>query len=943
MVANQRLQQARKKRGWSKATLAKALGTTAATVEQWEQGLLIPSRSFQEALCLLFGMQPESLGFPPVADNKELGTGTSFLLLPNYNSTALSPPTGDDAPVFVGVYDPALPLPSIYANELIGRDSLLQQCRQQVLTQHCLALYGSPGIGKTALAVALAHDNEIRAQFTDGVLWAALGVHPHIPSILSRWGTLLGVTTRERETRNQKEDRLQSLRNTIGERRMLLVLDDVWQKESAEALRLDSTHCAYILTTRFAHIASHLAASKAIQVPELEEDDGVNLLARFAPTILQERDTALTLVREVGGQPLALTLMGKYLGSSAYTRQPRRVHTALAHLRNAEQRLQLRIPHAPLERLSPLSEGIDISIQSVIAVSYQHLPALARQALCAFAVLPAKPARVTKETALAVTGVSVKELDMLCDAGLLEQSGTNEYMIHTIIADYARTQAADPEASARLARYGINFIESHHTDVAALERESTVLLAALEKAWDLGWQAELIQGSCLIAGFLLHYGWYALAEQVLQRALVAAIQSDDRQGQVHILEHLSSLAHLQGNYEQATAHARKGLSLADQSGDQALISRLLTILGVVAHERGDYEQAQEHYQEGLILARQLGDQQQIGTLLKNLGVVAKKHGDYALAETYYQEGLTLARQIGHDDLTSLLLMNLGVIANERGDYLQAETYYQEGLALARQLRYRERICVLLSNLSVVADARGDYTQAETFLSEGLSLARQLGHRERISLVLLNLGVVANRQGKDTQAEAYYQEGLTLARQLGHRERMSLFLLNLGDVALEQGHLAQAKTYLEEGLDLARQIGHPERISDLLLRLGTLAAKQNVTDQAAACYQEGLALARQIGLPQLICRHLAAWGDLYLQLQQKEAAQRAFREMLSLVPEGNQTLIAHAQYGLARVAAAQGQLSEARSLAGSSSATFEALGHRQRNVVHDFLESLSGHS
>jgi tetratricopeptide (TPR) repeat protein/transcriptional regulator with XRE-family HTH domain len=938
-VSNQRLQQVREQRGWSKAMLAKALGITMTTVEQWEQGSLVPSRSFQEALGFIFGVQPETLGFPPMADDEEHSTGSSFLLLP-HSSTVLSVLSLEDAHIFAGIYDPALPLPSIYANELIGRNDLLQQCRQQVLTQQNLALYGSPGIGKTALGVALAYDDAVRAQFCDGVLWAGLGVQPHIPAILSRWGKLLGVTTQEIETHNQLEDWLQALRTTIGQRRLLLVLDDVWQIESLEALHLEGTNCAYILTTRFAHIATHLVANNAVQIPELEEDAGVNLLARFAPAILQdERDTAMTLVREVGGLPLALTLMGKYLGSRMYTKQPRRVHIALAHLRNAEQRLQLSVPQTPLERSGLLAEGVDISIQSVLAVSFWHLPVEAQQGLCAFAVLPAKPVRITREAALAVTGVVVDVLDILCNAGLLEQSGKNDYMIHTIIADYAHAHYADHEASVRLARYGLHFIEVYHANVAVLERESTLILAALESAWELGWQAELIQASCVMAVFLLQCGWYMLAEQVLRRAFRVAVQSGDMQGQVHILEHLSSLAHLQGNYEQAQTNAQNGLTLAYQIGDQTYIGRLLTILGVVARERGDYVPAQEYYQEGLVLARQLGDQEQIGILLKNLGVVAKKQGDYFQAEAYYEQGLTLARQIGHRDLTSLLLMNLGVIANERGDYPLAEAYYQQGLVLARQLQYRERICVLLSNLGVVADARGDYMQAETFLCEGLSLARQLNHRERTSLLLLNLGVVANRQGKDTQAESYLQEGLVLARQLGHRERTSLFLLNLGDIVLEHGNLVQAEAYLQEGLELARQIGHPERISDLLLRLGLLAAKRNITEQAKACYQEGLVLARQIGLPQLICRLLAAWGDLNLQLRQKVAAESAFREMLALVPEGNQTLLAFAQYGLARVAAANGQLSEARTFAESSLATFEVLGHRQRRAVCVFLEDL----
>ena len=67
---------------------------------------------------------------------------------------------------------------------------------------------------------------------------------------------------------------------------------------------------------------------------------------------------------------------------------------------------------------------------------------------------------------------------------------------------------------------------------------------------------------------------------------------------------------------------------------------------------------------------------------------------------------------------------------------------------------------------------------------------------------------------------------------------------------------------------------------------------------------------------------------------------AFSEMLTLVPQGNQTLIAHAKYGLACVAASQRQFDQARTLANQSAATFEALGHRKKLVVRTFLECIS---
>lgn len=158
--------------------------------------------------------------------------------------------------------------------------------------------------------------------------------------------------------------------------------------------------------------------------------------------------------------------------------------------------------------------------------------------------------------------------------------------------------------------------------------------------------------------------------------------------------------------------------------------------------------------------------------------------------------------------------------------------------------------------------------------------------------------------------------------------------------MERGLFNQAGLYFQEGLSLARQLKHRQLVSDLLLHLGTLTTKQGEFSQAEAYLQEGLILARLLDHPQLICRHLAAWGELQLLRQQIEIAESAFLEMLDLVPAGGRAIIAHAQYGLATVAASRHQFKQARILAQRSYATFEALGHREKKMVQAFLEQIS---
>src|SRR5689334_17118048 len=95
------------------------------------------------------------------------------------NRTIVNP--APDRPLFAGV--PALP------DHFVGREDLLNSLVEPLTTGQAQALSseGMPGAGKTTLAVAIAHDRRILEHFTDGVLWAGLGIQPDVLSSLAAW------------------------------------------------------------------------------------------------------------------------------------------------------------------------------------------------------------------------------------------------------------------------------------------------------------------------------------------------------------------------------------------------------------------------------------------------------------------------------------------------------------------------------------------------------------------------------------------------------------------------------------------------------------------------------------------------------------------------------------------------------------------------------------
>jgi transcriptional regulator with XRE-family HTH domain len=465
MYPNEQLRRERQRRGWSRQYVAEQIGVAdPKTVGRWERGVAFPSSYFLQKLCMLFGMMAQDLGLfieehdntSQAADGQRVSQRTPLFSI-------------SDTP-FV---DPAVPPLLVETDGLVGRDSMYQQLKHYLCAGKrptVSALSGLPGAGKTALARELVFDEDVQQQFADGILWASLGLRPDVGGLLGRWASVLGAPAAEAALQNREEELAMAIREAIGMRHMLLVIDDAWTSEEAFAFKVGGPHCAHLLTTRMPPVALNFANGGAMVVRELGEAEGMLLLAQFVPGIFaREPGAAQALVQSTGGLPLALALIGKYLQSEAYSGQPRRLRAALERLRCADYRLHLTARQAPFERSTGPSLHAPVSLQAAIETSVLQLEEAAQQVLSQLSVFPARPHSFSEEAALAVSGAPVELLDELIDAGLLESAGPGRYTLHQTIADYAGAGQDTSAAYQRMFEYCIRYAEMHETDFDALE------------------------------------------------------------------------------------------------------------------------------------------------------------------------------------------------------------------------------------------------------------------------------------------------------------------------------------------------------------------------------------------------------------------------------------------------------------------------------------------
>ena len=167
-------------------------------------------------------------------------------------------------------------------------------------------LHGMGGIGKTALATAVARSQEIRARFTDGVYWLTVGRSPRLTVLQADLADALGIDGVFRGPADGKHKLTAALAGKLA----LLVLDDVWEAEHAAALEVVDDGGGVLITTRNLDVLTWRAA-RVHELALMTSEQARSLLAGWNDVALDALSADATEVAEACGRlPLALAIAG---------------------------------------------------------------------------------------------------------------------------------------------------------------------------------------------------------------------------------------------------------------------------------------------------------------------------------------------------------------------------------------------------------------------------------------------------------------------------------------------------------------------------------------------------------------------------------------------------------------------------------------------------------
>lgn len=648
-----------------------------------------------------------------------------------------------------------------------------------------LGIVGMGGIGKTTLALHLAHT--LRPYFPDGVLWANVA-DEQPEEIATRWATAYGFDLSRQKS---GDERLAAIRRLLAEKRALLVLDDVWAGARIRYLLPEAGGSAVLITSRLERTVLSVGA-EPLPLAQFSPENGRLLLRHFVDETRIEANPAAVgeICDLVGHLPLAISIAGSYLQFRPYRSL-------------ADFVVQLKRQIKPLD----LTDNTQ-RIRETFELSWRHLDETQSRLFALLGLFAGRAFSLEAIAAIAQMDKYLVEdrLQELMQLSLLSGQEERRYRQHGLLAEFAREKLGDdPAAEVRYIAYFADFAEAQATHYGKLSPEwgnldtAVQLASALRKWWVV-----------LRFTAVLKDAWFA-----------------------------------RGRFEQARAAFELAFQAAVRLEAEPELAQNWLWWGQACLEQGDQDEARKWLQQALDLYDELQDGIGVADAEYELARLDIEQTLHEAAEQRLDRVLQLRQT--HDDATgkAAALSRFARLRHRQHRHEEAQRLALEAVEIQQAVGDQTGHCKTLRLLVFIMIGLRQYEVASLYAEESLARAQALADLGEIAMAQKGLATVYRRLNRLAEANALAEESYTSLERMGDHQSMTAVRFLQCLIKRSEEKFAEALPLAEACLAAFRHLKDELHVVYCLIHLGDFHEKLEAAKTAVQNWQEALPVAQKL--------------------------------------------------------------------------------------------------
>ncbi|MCP4155891.1 MAG: tetratricopeptide repeat protein [bacterium] len=651
----------------------------------------------------------------------------------------------------------------------IGRQKILRQLYRYVEQKEGLiVLDGARGIGKTTIANRVAADLRLQG-YTIITIHGAQPFAMIMETFNLYFAAVQGTPDNVADVVYNRHDTIDDKLDIFIEHfflkyKVLIIFDDFDPQQSPCLTTPDpmfyKQHLEkYLLLMRDALrgmdsmmiicSTEELPGFTSVKLTELPNIEARKMLFQSRALKHLDADTAQSLIRKAGSNPLALKLADalayKQCGMQPVTR---------------ELALQV-FPWLEDERLAGRT-GRETCLPLLVQSLLEYLSDSQRLLLESLSIYKT-PQKVSELLAhnFPINTEDRETLEALLLIETARSVGTGyTYNLHPAISRRIRSKTSSSIVTGRHME-AASFLEktipvSKKSHIRLLLERRTHLLKA--RQWD-----KAVEATFLLNDFLEANGFVRLAQYFFRHLLGPDFNRMSDHQRCFLFSRLANSFMESADFDQALSFAGKTVKLALKNNFDSDCPLFMSQLGDAQLAMGSKKEALIPLKEGARLAAKYDNKEVLARCQFGIGKCCETMSQFNEAQEHYENALKGARATRLFSLVPKILYRMGNLHLIELRIEDAHYYFKEALENARKEEDFKTMASSMHRLGILAETKSNLEEAQDFYNQSLEVAKKRYLNEEIARNLAALGTLS-QTSENSETSAYFQRAMEICKE-----------------------------------------------------------------------------------------------------------------------------------------------------------------------------------